>query len=594
MPEIYQTDPVYTRMGPALLAKQGDAVPAASPRNAGWDRLWQHLEQRMQGLYNWRLSWWQHWALLAEFILPRRYYWLVSANSMNRGMPLNQKILDPTGTQAMRICASGLMSGLTSPSRPWFNIKPRSNNVVLDHEALQWIDEVESRVYEVMAGSNFYDSIAQMYEDLVVFGTGPMIIYEDDETVIRCFNPCAGEYYLATGPSFRVESFYRTFNLTISQIVEMFGIENCTPDIQSMWQTKGANLETERTVAHAIEPAFPITDGPRMPAGMTYREAYWIKGTADSKPLSLTGYREAPFIAPRWATTANDAYGRSPAMDALPDIMQLQVMTKRKAEAIEKQVRPPLLASVELKNEPSSILPGHVTYVTQLGPGQGMRPIYEVKPELQYMTMDIQAIQTRVRSGFFNDLFLMLADTDPSKRMTATEVAERQQEKLQVLGPVIERSQSEGLSIALKRIIGIMKRRGLLPPMPKSLIGVELQIDYVSMLALAQKAAATSGMERYAAMVGSFGSVNPDAFDMVNTDEFLRTFGDMLLVPNKVIPAATDVAKKREARHAQQRQQAEMQQALTTGGALAEGAKTLSDTNVGGGRNALEMMLGGM
>lgn len=583
---------VYEGAGPSLLAQQ-PAFMGKLKTVASWPQLNNHLQARLTGLRNWRISFWEHWALLAAYILPRRYHWLITPNTMTRGLPINGQIVDPTGTQAMRVCASGLMSGLTSPSRPWFKLKPQSQSIEIDYEMQLWFDEVESRMYQVMGASNFYDSMAQMDEDLVVFGTAPVIVYEDPRDIIRCYNPCAGEYFLAVSSALRVESLYRLFTFTVSQIVEMWTLENCPAAIQSAWQQKGASLDKEFIIAHAIEPNFPITDGKGgslevLRGDFVYREVYWVWGQQATAPLSMRGFRDAPFVAPRWAITSNDPYGRSPAMDALPDIMQLQVQTARKAEAIEKQVRPPLLASVELKNQPSSILPGAVTYATNIGPDNGMRPIYTVKPDLQYMTMDLEAIQERIRRGFFNDLFLMISAA--TKEMTAYEVAQKQQEKLQVLGPVIERIQAEGLSPFVKRIFNVMWRRGLFPPPPASLKG-GLQIEYISMLALAQRAAATAGMERYATMVASFGATNPNAFDMIDEDEYLRTYGDMLTVPHKIIPSPEAVAETRAQRAQAQNAAAQAEQTAKLAAMGVEGAKVLSDTQIGGGQNALESML---
>lgn len=598
---------IYEKASPTFLAAQpaNPDISLSSMPDTDWAEFSSHLTSRMVQMNNWRLSWWQHWALLAEYILPRRYLWLINPNSMNRGYAINQHIVDSTGTLSMRVCSSGLMSGLTSPSRPWFKLSV--NDIDLDEEAGAWLDEVEKRIYQVMAGSNFYDSCAQMYEDLTVFGTSPMIIYEDPDEVIRCYNPCAGEYFLAVGPSFRVESFYRQFVYTVSQLVEFFGVDNCPGSVQSMWQSKSGNLETEFIVAHSIEPNFPISsrqgDGELniLKGKFPYREVYWLWGNIGEQPLSVRGFHEPPFVAPRWAITANDPYGRSPGMDTLPDVMQLQVETKRKAEAIEKQVRPPMLASVELKNEPSSILPGHVTYVTQLDNGKGMRPTYEVKPDLQAMSQDLAQIQLRIQRGFFNDLFLML-QTQGSDRMTAYEVAARQQEKLQVLGPVIERFQNEALSPMIKRVFSIMDRKKLLPPPPQSMGGKNIKIEYISILALAQAAANTAAIERVLATAGNMAGAAKistefaGTLDNIDPDVTIREYGNLLTAPHKMYRSANATKAVRDARNkaiaAQQGAEAQNAQADTALG-VAKGAKTLSETDVGGGSNLLSQILGG-
>ena len=587
----------YEQSSPSLLASQ----PAEAPRDPQdmdpeWIDLKCHLEARLQMMNNWRLSWWRHWSLLAENILPRRYHWLVTPNTMTRGFPINNNIVDPTGSQAMRICASGLKEGLTSPSRPWFKIKAEQPNFKPDKAAQIWFDDVEQIIYSTMSKSNFYDSLTQLFEDLTTFGTSPMIIYEDEKDVIRCHVPCAGEYYLAVSAAFRVEAVYRKFVMTISQIVQMFGLEHCPRDVQEMWRTKGASCDVERIVAHAIEPNFPIINGrgqelqPMRGAQFPYREVYWVWGASNERPLSVRGFYEEPFIVPRWAITSNDPYGRSPAMDCLPDIMQLQLESKRKAEAIEKHVRPPLLASMDLRNEPSSALPGHVTFVANLGPQAGMRPIYEVNPQLQWMVADIQEIQKRIKSGFFNDLFLMMAEA--TKEMTAFEVAERKQEKLQVLGPVIDRFQNEGAGPAIKRIFGILKRRGMLPPIPDSLRGVALSIQYVSMLAMAQKAAATTAIERVVAMAGNLAGVNPEIVDNIDMDQLIREYGDLMSVPHKIFRDMNAMLQLRDQRRQQQAQQQQVANAMGAASGAAQTAKVMADTPVGSGGSALDMMLG--
>jgi hypothetical protein len=594
---VRQGEAFYETSGGSVLHEVSPFAPREIQRpDPMWGDLSSHLEERLSMLRNWRLSWWQHWALLAKFILPRRYHWLITANTMTRGNQLNQEIVDATGTLAMRTCAAGMMSGLTSPNRPWFRLRSAIPNFEPDRAAQMWFEDVAERLRFIHAESNFYDSLAQMYEDLVTFGTSPVIDYEDEEDIIRCYNPCAGEYFLGVGFDFRHEVFYREFTLTVSQIVEMFGIDRVGPDIASMWQTKGGSLEQERVIAHAIEPNFPIVGrGNREVAplnGWPWREAYWLRGSPGNNPLSLRGFHEMPFTAPRWSTVSNDAYGRSPCMDGLPDIMQLQTETKRKAEAIEKHVRPPMLASVSLKNEPSSILPGHITYVPTMGPGEGMRPVYEVQPDLAAMAADIAQIQQRIQVHLYNDLFKMISSLDSVERRTATEIDARREEKLVLLGPVIERLQNEGLSPRIRRHIAIMARKGLLPPMPPSLRGHPIEIEYVSMLAIAQRAAATAGIERWVAFTGNLAAADPTSLspptDNIDKDATSRYYSELMGVPPKLVTDPRVLAQIRDGR-AKQAQAAQMAQTAQAG---VQGAQVLSQTDVGGGANALQAMLG--
>jgi len=589
----------YESAGPAQLAQQ----PAQAPKrqytpNEDWQILKQHAEARLNMMRAWRFSWAQHWQLLETYLLPRRGIFINTAmptpNTMIRGVPINQAIVDPTATYAMRRCAAGMMSGLMSPSRPWFKLKEAlKSRKESDADAQQWFEEVEDLMYDIMARSNFYDAGAQMFEDLVTFGTGPMIIYEDSMDVIRCYNPCCGEYFLGSSSAQRVEPLYRQFVFTISQIVEMFDLENCPRDVQQMWQQKGSALETEKIVCHAIEPNFSVQPNDThskvgvVPGDFAWREIYWIWGSSDEYPLSMRGFVDQPHIAPRWAVTSNDPYGRSVGMDVLPDIMQLQVESLRKAEAIEKMVRPPMLASMELKNEPSSILPGKVTYVNQLGPEKGMRPMYTVDPKIEHLTADLKEVQQRVREGFFNDLFMML-ETSSNKNMTAYEVAQRQQEKLQVLGPVIERLQNEALGPAIKRVFRILERKNRLPPLPPSLQNTRLGIEYVGMLSIAQRAASTAGLERFAGTMGTMQAADPETADLWDRDEWARTYAEDLFLPKRIMRPEKQVKQMRAQRMEKVAQQEQMGAAMVG----IEGAKTLSEIDIGGGQNAIAAMLG--
>ncbi len=597
----------YERASATLLAQQPAVVKTknAGPADIEWNTLRGHLEARLNSLYTWRESWWsQNWSDLAQFLLPRRSIWLTQStggtptpNNMTRGREINQSILDPTGTFALRVCAAGLMSGLASPSRPWFKVTPKLKNFEPDEDGRKWMDEIENRIYTVLSSSNFYNCFAQECEDLVVYGSAPTIIYEDEKDLIRLYNPCIGEYFFASGATLRVDGLYRRFLMTVAQIVDFFGLENCPAEIQKLWEAKGSSLQMERIIAHSIEPNFGIgkDNAGKVPGNYTWREVYWVYGGTSDKPLSMRGFTDQPFTASRWATQANDAYGRSPGMDVIPDVMQLQVETMRKAEALEKQVRPPLLADAQLKNQPASTLPGEVTYVQNLSQTSGMRSIYQVNPDIRGMMEDIREIQQRIKVGFFNDLFLML-ESAPDKDMTATEVQAKLQEKMMVLGPVVENLLSESLKPKLHRIFGILVRRGMLPQMPDSMKGVPLDIEFTSIMAVAQRAASTGGLERIAAMIGNLSAVYPGAKDIMDVDLFLRQFNELLANPQKIFhsPQAVDQIRNQQAQEQKQQQEmVEAQHGAQTVKIGADAANTLADTQIGGGQQALAALLGG-
>lgn len=462
-----------------------------------------------------------------------------------------------------------------------------------------WLSQCERLMLRIFQESNFYPAAATMWFDLVIFGSAVILIYEDFDDVIRCFNPCAGEYYLENSNRFKIDSFYREFTYTVSQVVQEFGKENVSPSIRRLYAEGGTSLTRELVVAHAIE---PNDDGRSfgIPEHFKYREVYWEWGGSASPQggssfspglLRKRGYHESPAICPRWDLVSNDAYGRSPAMDALGDCKQLQLETRRKAQAIDKLVNPPLVADIQLKNQPASLLPGGITYINgMMSQGRpGFAPVYTVSPPVKEIMEDLQEVKERISKIFFNDLLRTASQYETRSNVTAMEWDMRKSESLVMLGPVYERVQDECLKPIIERVFAIASRAGIFPPAPPEIQGQDIQIEYISMLSLAQSAAQTSGIERLLQVAGGLVGVDPAVIDNIDLDFALDKMSELLNNDPRLIRSPEQLQQIRQMRQQQQQQaqQAEMAQKL------AEGAKNLSATDVGGGQNALQRVMGG-
>lgn len=546
-------------------------------------QVFQKKKQLLSGLRDVRLPWWEHWRELADYILPRRYIWLQSPREAARIKSKNPYILDATGTVAARTLAAGMMNGITSPARPWFRLRVTGFEDELDHASRVWLDEVTKRMMLVMAESNFYNAMALLYIDLVVFGTGAMLIYEDDDSVIHCYNPALGEYYIAQSPQLRVNVFAREFTYRVQQVVDMFGLENCSQTVQNAYALGGAKLMQDVKITHLIEPN-DKRDG-QLPKAFDYREYFWETGCNEYKVLSMKGFYDFPAITPRWELIANDPYGSSPAMDALPDIIQLQHETKKKAQGLDKLVSPPVVADIQLQHKPTALLPNGVTYVHGVN-NVGVKPIYTVNPPLGEMSADIQDVRARIREIFHNELFTMISQLDTVR--SAAEIDARREEKLVLLGPVLERFENEALDPAIRRIYSIMDRKGLLPEPPRQIAGANIEIQYVSILTTAQSAVSAIPTERLLALIGNISAVVPESLDIPNWDETILGYAEAIGVPARTLNSREAIRNRRQIRA----QAADQEASLNAAGQIAQGAKTLSETDVGGGINALQRMLG--
>lgn len=540
------------------------------------------LKSKISTLETVRQPYLEFWRELADFYLPQRYVWLSSTSSRVRSMR-NPNILDSTATIAARVLASGMMNGITSPARPWFSLRLMGIDEQ-DNSVRIWLDEVTRRMSYVLAESNFYNAMAVMYLDLVIFGTSSMLIYEDFESVIRCYNPSLGEYYFAQDDRLAVNTFARKFTYTVEQVVGRWGEENVSPAVLAAWKKGGGSSQTEVKIVHLLE---PNNDGKgKISKRFKYRETYWEEGAKNGLVLGQKGFNEMPGLFVRWSTSGNDAYGFCPGMESIGDVKQLQQETLRKAQGIDKVVNPPLVVDVQLQHRPTATIPGGITYIAGAN-NVGAKPLYQIAPPLGEMTADIQQIQMRIRETFHNPLFQMISQLDTVR--SATEIDARREEKLVLLGPVLERFENEALDPCINRVYAIMQRAGLLPEPPESIQDADIEIQYVSILSTAQRAIAAIPTERFVQFVGNLIPVAPIVSDIVNWEELVRNYGRDLGIPAKTLndpEVSAAIAKKRS-------DDMESEKAMAQGSVAVDAAQQLSATDVGGGANALQMLLGG-
>ena len=273
--------------------------------------------------------------------------------------------------------------------------------------------------------------------------------------------------------------------------------------------------------------------------------------------LRESGFRHFNVLAPRWHKVGNDVYGQSPAMDALGDSRQLQHQHLRKANAIDYQTKPPIQLPTSARGQENNLLPGGVSFFDVTDGRNAARTMWDVQLNLQHLREDIQDTRERIRSAMYSDLFLMLANIDNSN-MTATEVAERHEEKLVQLGPVLERLHNELLAPLVENTFARCLEVGMVPTPPKELQGAELQVEFISTLAQAQRAIGVNSIDRFVANLGVIAQFKPDVLDKFDQDKWADSYSDMMGIDPEMIVSNEKVALARKSRA---EQAARMQQA---------------------------------
>lgn len=544
-----------------------------------------------------------HWRDLSDHFLPRRARFTVQ--DVNRGDRRNTKIIDSTGPLAARTLRSGMMGGITSPARPWFKFGLSDGDLMKYAPVKDWLGQVASIITDSFLRSNLYNALPSIYGDIGVFATSAMYIEEDLDDVMRFYTFPIGSYSIANNHKLKVDVFLRDFRMTVRQVVQMFGKRNAggkidwsnlSSTVQSAWER--GEYETWIDICHEVSPN-PDWDPKQLHSKFKrYQSCYYERGYngtgsgsgymagQDTKYLRESGYDRFPVLCPRWETTAEDVYGTScPGMDSLGDNRALQLMHRRKAEALDKLVRPPMVGPTSLQNRKASIVSGDITYEDVRDGQRGFRAAHDIQFRLNELKEDILAHQQRIDKSFYADLFLMLANDDRSNT-TAMEISERKEEKLIALGPVLEQFNQDGLDPLIDMAYDMHVQQGRLPEPPEELDGMPLKIEYISVMAQAQKIVGIGGMDRFITRMNEMGAVDPSVWDKINKDKYVDIYGDLTSVPPGIVRPDEEALEIRSSRA----DAAAKQQKMANVQAGAAAASDLAGADMSGD-NALTRML---
>lgn len=545
--------------------------------------------KRMSALETEASSWRTKWRRVGEQVRPWSVRFL-SSDVDRAGDDKMGAIVNSTPAQASRTSSAGMMAGITSPARPWFRLGVDDAQAAGLQAVKEWLAAVEGKMREAFAKSNVYAGLRNTYSDLLDYGTALVMLDEDDEDYLRAYAFPCGSYFLAASDRREVDTFYRRTTFTVRELVMRFGRSAVSDSVRNAYDN--GQLDTRHEVAHCVyanpEPG-PESSWELNPTSRPWLSMWWEEkaGTLPHAFLRESGYREKPFFAPRWETTGEDVYGSSPGMLAVGDCEALQVLELRKAQMHEKIVNPPLAVPSDLASKRVSLLPGATNYLPG-GSEKKIVPIHEVNPQAPSIAAnDIAVHEARIRAAYFADLWLMLQQTEG--QMTAREVVERREEKMLQLGPVLEMLQDELLEPLIIRTFHILTRRNQLPPPPEAIAGQPFKVEYISIMAQAQKLMGLTAIDRTATFVANLVATFPSAAEKLDVDETIDVYAESTGVPPGIIRGADEVAKLRESKAKMQKQQMAVEQA----GAAAQTAKTLADTDTSS-QNALTEMLRGV
>lgn len=511
-----------------------------------------------------RRSWETLWQDCADFFDPSRSDFI---GNNQQGQENREKIFDSVGEDALENLVAYLMSILVNPSVQWFKIAPIDDEQVSDPMDLKFLEMAEKKMLAAFNSENtgFLLSTYNFLKELCTYGSSCQ--FEDEEEgEIRFLTPSLAQIYFKENSRGRIDTVYRCFQLTASQILEKFDIDAIPGKIQT---ASDNNNETKFKIVHAVYPRNKdeVIENALDPKAFPIASVYLLLD--GDVILEESGYMEMPFFPTRYTKTAGETYGRGPGLKALPDVRVNNEINRSLLIAAEKQSDPPTLVPDDGFLSEIGTNGGDITTYRSNTPMKDKIITLSSQANLSAMFEIIAQKQQAIRKMFLNDKIQM--NGGPQK--TATEVLQIEDEKMRLLGPLSSRLAVEWLEPLITRTFAIMARRGDFGEIPESLGGKDLQVQYVSPITRAQKQTESTAFLTALGNVQPLLQMRPDLMENFDLDTFVRDLPQMFGFSETYLVAQEVIEQQRQAKA----EEAQRQQQMMEQSAQLQDAKTASE-----------------
>ena len=518
-------------------------------------------------------SYWQnlHEYFYVESPEPNRAYYPGTELSMDN-------LYDSTTLEVADVLASGFMNYLTPPTAKWFRLRSSNPDLTENKQVSDFLEDVSSEVYHTLNKCNFYEQSFPSYKSSGVYGTSILLVEEDLEEVARFYSLPLQQCCIVEDSKGRVSEYYIEFEYTAFQAADRWGLEALASEMKEE-AVKGRNHDKKYKfllyIANRSARDIQSKHKTNMPI-----QAVWID-IENKRILDEGGYNEFPVMCHRFDKRPFIPWGFSPAMKALPFARLLNAIAKTNLRAMMKHTDPPIALPHNAFIMPFNSNPRALNYYKKSAMDSG-KDIFAFGNfgDPQTGLAALEYYTKKVRSLMYYDVFLAFEGIE--KPMQNPEVYERINEKMSMLGPAVGRFMGEVLNPIVTRIIGILDRKGLLPPIPDELImNPTFEIDYVSQLAQAQKRSELNSLMGGLTLIGQMAQFAPETMDKIDPDKTVNQAWDILGAPVKVLRDDQEVQAIREGRAQAQAEQAQLEKVgamAAIGKVAAEGDKALAET----------------
>lgn len=529
------------------------------------------LMKRYQTLQTNRSHWESHWQELGDYVCPRK---ADITKKRTGGDKRTELIFDGTAIHAAELMSASLHGMLTNAATPWFDLRYENDELNGDDEAKEWLEGATDVMYQHLARSNFQEQIHELYSDLVTFGTGVIFIENDENDGFRFSTRHIAECYVSENEQGRVDTVFRKYKTTARAAVRQFGEQEVTQRIAKL---NSDDPYAEIELLHIVMPREERNRRKKNAVNKPFASIYL--DPAEKMIIGESGYDEFPYCVPRFLKASFEiGYGRSPAMTALPDTKMVNKMSEVVIRASQLQIHPPLMVPDDGFMLPVRTTPGGLNFYRS-GTRDRIEPL-NIGANNPLGEMQLEQRRQAIRAAFYVDQLIL--GTGP--QMTATEVVQRTEEKMRLLGPVLGRLQAELLQPLIGRCFAILSRQKAFAAAPPMLREGNIDIEYVSPLAKAQRTGDIQGILQMIEFLMPLMQLDQGVADYLDMDGLAKHIIKVTGTPAAVVRGEGEVAGIRENRAAAMQAEQELmaaQQVASAAGDAAPALRAVDETEIG-------------
>lgn len=553
------------------------------------------IKQDFERLKSERGNWDQMFQVLGEYVSLNKQNF---TSSPDEGEFLIDDVFDSTGVFAAQASASALMGFLWpgSAKQSIEIVPPDDADLEMTTALEKWYTSVTDKVIAAMDDpkAGLVAALDEMMLDQIIFGTSGVGVEKGGQSKLLFKAYGVKECYVDEGKDGKINKVYLHCELNMERYVRQYGVEKVSAKVRKAYEKDKLDGKVKVLIA-IMERKEKVAEKGMLAMPWSVHHIEY-----DSNHLiKEEGFNEFPISFSRFRKLAYEKYGRSPAMNALPDIKEANILREAVILATEKALNMPIgiMNDGMLGGSIIDTSPRAVNVFNPKGAMGGGPPVFDIgkPPDINAALARLEKLEQVISQHFYID---RLIDMNNSQRMTFGEAQIRDAIRTSSLSALFGRQISELYTPLISRCVNMMFRAGEFGVVPGTEEEVELlkagqEPQYVPEeiakrleegkdiynITYKTKAASAARAEEYISIIDVTGyatqaaQVDPSVANRTDLHEALKVMANIRGLPVGIIRQDDEV----DAINQQQAQQQQQQQLVNAAVPVSEAAKNISE-----------------